>query len=239
MTKYRMGALLLVLLLVGCVRHHERAAAPPAGKLSEAGVPPGSPRPPPVSQPQGAAATHSAAALVLQPVPPAGRLPVGQGGASSLSGTDALLPLTADAPVYPTDYAIGPLQPFPSTEAAADAVYSLTEKFTSELAHGTIDSSLLSPRWGETVERFLSYPKEHQMLPDKVRIGTVTVGGNEASAPVRFERAAGRARGMLYFDRVEGKWYLSDIQADFGKLLQPFVRSAPYEPTAWQWLLSK
>jgi len=239
MTKHRMGALLIVLLLVGCVRHHERAATPPVGSQSEPAPPSGSQRPQSVPPVRGVPAAHNPAALVLQPVPPPSRLAAGQRVASALPGTDGLLPLTVEAPVYPTDYVIGPLQPFPSADAAVDAIYTLTEKFTSELARGTIDSSLLSPRWRETVERFLSYPKEHGMLPDGVRIGKVSVQESDASAPVRFARGAGRTRGTLYFDRVDGKWYLSDIQADFGKLVQPFVRSEPYEPTSWQWLLSK
>jgi len=241
MTKNRMGALLIALLLVGCVRHHERTAAPPNGNRPEASLPPGGQRPPPVPPPaaQGAPAARSPAALMLQPVPPSGRLPGGQTAASSLPGTEGLLPLTAGQPPSPTDYEIGPLQPFPSSDSAADAIYSLAEKFTSGLAQGTIDTSLLSPKWRDTLERFLSYPKEHGMLPDRVRIGTISVQGSEASAPVRFARGAGRTRGTLYFDLVDGKWYLSDIQADFGKLSQPFARSELYEPTSWQWLLTK
>ncbi len=242
MTKNRVGALLIVLLFVGCVRHHERSAASPGGKVPEASLPAGSEQPPPAapsSPGRFAPAAQSASSLTLHPVPPAGRPPAGQTSAASLPGTQGLLALTAESPVYPTEYEIGPLQPFPSGDPAKDAIYDLAEKFTGGLAKGKIDAALLSPRWRDTLERFLSYPKEHETLPESMRIGLITVQGGSATAPVRFARGSGRTRGTLYFDEVDGKWYLSDIQTDFGRLSHPFVRSEPYEPTSWQWLLTK
>lgn len=256
--RLRFAALLLFVLLAGCVRHHAGTAASkgvPGGvaghSVDAARQSPSGPKPsataggpPPPQPPASVAATERPATrpqqpspLVLHPVPE--QSPGAVGAATTLSGTAALLPLTAEAPLYPSDYEIGPLQPYPSGRAAVDAIYRVAEEFFGELAKGKVDSALLDPSWRTVVERFLSYPIRQQTLPESVRIGIISIQGDRASAPVRFTRGEGRTSGRLYFDEVDRTWYLSDIQAAFGRLAQPFVRTEQYRPESWQWLLSR
>jgi len=245
------GALALLLVSAGCAKRSEAPSqavpkpAPAVGAMTPART--GAPTPAPAgsSVPNAAAtpvqsgtnpATARPFGIVLGPVTPQ---PPQQETPAQLQGTDNLLPLSNESPVYPLDYDIGPLASPAGPDTPEGAVYAAIAAFFGELASGKVDDKLLSPEWSDTIERLLSYPKEQGTLPTGVRIGTITLSGDQASAAIRMLSDTGRADGTVYLDQIKEKWYISDIQADFSQLAKKSVRTEEYEPTSWQWLLRK
>jgi len=38
---------------------------------------------------------------------------------------------------------------------------------------------------------------------------------------------------------VDGRWLISDLQADFGKLMVPFERAQTFDPAEWKSLMKE
>lgn len=158
---------------------------------------------------------------------------------SALTGHDRLLSLRGGSQVFPSDYAIGALQPSQPLGTETGEILHVIRRFFARLATGTIDTALVSPEWRDQLVRLLSYPKSKGDLPTSVRIGTLHVGQQEAHAAIRMEKGTGRAVGEIYLHRLKGSWYISDIQGDFAQLGQPFVRSKPFDPEEWKSLMKE
>lgn len=160
----------------------------------------------------------------------AGNAAGSQAAGSVLQGNDRLLTLSGASDVYPNDYAVGPLEPAqPAGRATAD-VRSTIVSFFSALAQGTIDTKLVSPAWRDEITRLLDYPVSQKELPESVRVGLVSIEGEQAHAAVRLARGNGRATGEIYLENSNREWYISDIQVDLSQLMVPFERSGEYDP---------
>ncbi len=164
---------------------------------------------------------------------------VNENASTTVSGSDQLLAMQGGRSVYPSDFDIGALQPAMPAGTAQGAILQSVDQFFSELANGKVDEAVLSPKWKDDIVRLLSYPVQQGELPDSVRVGRITIVQEKAHAAIRMERGKGRADGEVYLERVNGRWLISDLQADFGKLMVPFVRAQAFDPAEWKSLMKE
>lgn len=118
-------------------------------------------------------------------------------------------------------------------------ILRVIDDFFGALSKGTVDAALLSPEWKDDLVRLLSYPRNRGELPSSVRIGRLRVEQGKAHAAMRMQRGEGWAAGEVYLERVDGTWYISDIQADFSQLETPFVREQPFDPAEWKSMMKE
>ncbi len=223
--------LAFIILLVaaaagGCSRHPA-----PSG---QAGAPTAGPRP----TPQTLGALRP---LTLGPVArQGGALPQASlfVAAASLAGDAALLALSAPAPVLPTDFVIGPLEPEGRPQAESSRVAAVISAFFAALAKGKVEVGVISQDQREILLHVLDGPIADKDIPRSVRIGAITIDGGEAHARIRMMSGVGRTDGAVYLDLVKKSWQISDIQADFGALSREYKRTSLYEPSTWQWMLN-
>lgn len=234
--------LLAVLFLAGGCTKKQAGAPAPGGKGGGGSTVAGSPKP---KGTEGASANTGT--VKLTPVHPTaggaeargGNAKSAGGSESRLEGTDRLLVSRGGSTVYPSDYEIGTLQPQVSGGTEQGAIVRTIESFFKGLSGGKVDTKLLSPAWKDELIRRLNLPEKEGELPTSVRIGTLRVEQDRAHAAIRMEKGSGSAAGEIYLERNEGKWYISDIQADFSQLDRPAVRSAPFDPAEWKSMIKE
>ncbi|HUX22964.1 MAG TPA: hypothetical protein VMW69_17140 [Spirochaetia bacterium] len=234
-------ALAVLIFAVGCSR--KQSASRPRS-VSAAGASAGVTGNSPVSSKPGTASSQ-AGLIHLNPVTPGERGSAGvpkeprASGTVSLSGTDRLLAMQGGSAVFPSDFEIGELQPEAAAGTSQGEILRVIDSFFAGLAKGTLNDALLSPKWKDDLIRQLSYPEKRGELPTSVRVGSLRVEQGTAQAAIRMEKGDGRAVGEIYLERVNERWYISDIQADFGQLEVPFTRAQPFDPAEWKSMMKE
>ncbi len=153
-----------------------------------------------------------------------------------LSFREKLLPLRNDNPVLPEDFEIGPLQNRFSERRDEAAVFRVVTGFFNQLKNGEIEQTAVHPDWRSHVDRFLWYYIRDNTLPEYIRIGSIMVNESSARANIRLLKDDGRTEGEVFLEVIEDEWSIKDIQADFSKLNQDYVREEQFEPETYRWL---
>ncbi len=153
------------------------------------------------------------------------------------SGQDtSLLSKRNEAPVFPEDYKIGLLQnEYPEGADEKKIMVSLNAFFYS-LSRGIINTSKIHGEWLSAVKRSLLFHVENGNIPVKTRFGLVFLTTEKtARANIRMYGKAGRAEGEVYLEKKNGKWLITDINADFSQLAVEYdSKGEVFEPALYR-----
>ncbi len=154
------------------------------------------------------------------------------------AGMEAFLAIREDAWIVPEDFVIGPLQPRYTTDEEKAEIITLAMDFFENLSAGVLDEDLILKEWRETIKTSLLYYIEKDLVPQEVRMGTISFSDNlSAHCNIRLYRDDGVSAGEVYFTKEVKSWYISDIQIDFSLLAEPYIPAGePYEPGVYTYL---
>jgi len=154
------------------------------------------------------------------------------------AGMEAFLAIRGDAWIVPEDFVIGPLQPRYTTDEEKAEIIALTMDFFENLSAGVLDEDLILEEWRQPIKTTLSYYIEKDLVPEEVRMGTISFSGNSsAHCNIRLYSGDGVSAGEVYFTKEVKSWYISDIQIDFSLLAEPYIPAGePYEPGMYTYL---
>jgi hypothetical protein len=129
------------------------------------------------------------------------------------------LPQLSGSSILPEDFIIGSL--YNEEEASRDSrlIKDVIADFFDSLKEEEIMTSLLYEGEKSGLYRLLTFHLKNGRIPQKYRIGTITEEDNNTGyAVVRIYGKIGRTVGEIYVTNTQGKWYISDIQANFYEL---------------------
>lgn len=154
--------------------------------------------------------TASPAAPALPAPPP---LPVEQ-----------TLPALPSPPLLPADFELGPLADRLGADRQEREALNAAERFLSGLATAKVPEEELLPERRQELALSLQYYLDQGLVPSSHRLGALEAGEDEARIELRLFGSEGACVGEAYLSRAEGRWYLSDLQAGFPLLAQPYTR---------------
>lgn len=152
---------------------------------------------------------------------------------------EKLLGLRNADQVMPEDFVVGKLQSTKPENRDQQMIVAKAESFSRALVRGAVPEEPVHPQWRDDMKRALWYYHNNSIFPDTIRIGEIIIDGSTARANIRLIGDGGRSSGELFFEMAGGEWYITDIQADFSKLDQPYTREEQFEPSIYQWLDSQ
>ncbi len=148
---------------------------------------------------------------------------------------ERLMSLREEVFFVPEDFRIGPLQAYDAS-GEIGRILQLARDFFGQLAKGVIEERLIHPDWLDVLKQNLGFHVERGRVPIRVRIGRVEIA-DEAKANIRMYSEKGRAEGEIFFDTLDGSWYISDIQADFADLDREYQEEEQmFEPESYRLL---
>jgi hypothetical protein len=122
--------------------------------------------------------------------------------------------------VVPTVPAIGLLQDGLSTENSVRAEFQLVDGFFRALADGKIEKSAFLPGHADYLEMGMKYNIDRNAIPTRWFIGAFQSEGEGIDhTQISLMRDAARTTGDVYVEKIDGRWYISEVQADFTRLL--------------------
>jgi hypothetical protein len=230
-------ALLLILILsaVGCARDKE-----PEDQPSPEAAPA-----PVEAEESGAGEIMSKREITLTET-----LPPQQPQASSAPQSEQQKLLTLESsPVLPEDFEIGALADLVGIDRSTQELISVSTRFLDALQEGVVAEETLLAGVREELAISLRYYLDQELVPVTYRIGAITAesaaGGEDRQSPIeqrtawmnlRLFGSPGVSAGELYLERSAGRWYISDLQVDFQRMAQQYVREEEvYYPSTYGW----
>jgi hypothetical protein len=241
---------LLSLLLAGACEKRDQAAqggGPREGSGSTGTQSPGSEVPP--TPAEGEVLPTREITLRRETAPPAtgpardGKpLPAAAGPAPAGGMAAALLPLGGPA-LLPEDFRIGPLEDRLTAGGAEQKILKAAAGFLDALVSGTFAEAIVLPEKRPDLRRSLAYYIEEGLVPATYRLGAIYLEQGpstpeSASLNLRLYGSPGVAEGEMYLSLREGTWYVTDIQAGFPFLGEPYARETEkFVPSVYGWRL--
>ena len=164
--------------------------------------------------------------------------------------SEQLLLLSLDSsPILPEDFKIGPLADLVGVERNIQEMISVSTRFLNSLEQGQVDRQSLHGEVREGLATSIRYYLDKDLIPLNYRIGVITTQtySEGEQEPAKLQRRSawmnirlfgspGVSEGELYLERSGGRWYVSDLQIDFGRMGQEYVREQDqYYPTTYGW----
>lgn len=145
------------------------------------------------------------------------------------------LPALPSPPLLPADFELGPLADRLGAGRQEREALNTVERFLSGLAAAKVPEEDLLPERRQELARSLQYYLDQGLVPSSHRLGALEAGESEARVELRLFDADGACVGEAYLIRAEGRWFLSDLQAGFPLLAQPYARrQGKYVPSEVQ-----
>jgi hypothetical protein len=152
-------------------------------------------------------------------------------------------------PILPEDFKIGPLADLVGVDRNSLEMISVTTRFLNALEEGTVAEQSLQEEVREELTTSIRYYLERGLIPVNYRIGVITTQSysegeqnpamlqhRSAWMNIRLFGSPGVSEGELYLERSGGRWYISDLQIDFERMGQEYVREQEqYYPTTYGW----
>ena len=152
-------------------------------------------------------------------------------------------------PVLPEDFEIGALADLVGVDRSTQEVISVSKRFLDALQEGTVAEETLLAGVREELATSLRYYLDQELIPATYRIGAITAesdaGGEDGTSlfeqrtawmNLRLFGSPGVSAGELYLERSAGRWYIADLQVDFQRMAQQYVREEEvYYPSTYGW----
>lgn len=153
------------------------------------------------------------------------------------------------AQILPEDFKIGPLADLVGVDRSTLEMVSVSTRFLNALAEGTVERESLHSEVRQEIATSIRYYLERDLIPVNYRIGAITAEsyseGEQEPSPLQQRTAwmnlrlfgsPGVTEGELYLERSGGRWYVSDLQIDFERMGQDYVREQEkYYPSTYGW----
>jgi hypothetical protein len=151
--------------------------------------------------------------------------------------------------VLPEDFKIGLLADLVGIDRSTMEMVTVSTRFLNALQKGLVEGESLHAEIREELTTSIRYYLERDLVPVNYRIGAITTESyaeDEQESSVLQQRRAwmnlrlfgspGVCEGELYLERSGGRWYVSDLQIDFERMGQEYVREEEqYYPTTYGW----
>jgi hypothetical protein len=151
--------------------------------------------------------------------------------------------------VLPEDFEIGPLADLAGVSRSTQEMISVSTRFLDALQQGLVAEESLHAEVREELATSVRYYLERDLIPVTYRIGAITTESyaeEEEQTSLLEQRTAwmnlrlfgspGVTAGELYLERSGGRWYISDLQIDFERMGQKYVREQEqYYPSTYGW----
>jgi hypothetical protein len=151
--------------------------------------------------------------------------------------------------VLPEDFKIGLLADLVGVDRSTLEMVSVTTRFLNALQEGTVQGESLQKEMREELTNSIGYYLQRDLIPLNYRIGAITTEAyaerEQSSSHLQHPRAwmnirlfgsPGVCEGELYLERSGGRWYISDLQIDFERMSQEYVREQEaYYPSTYGW----
>jgi hypothetical protein len=126
---------------------------------------------------------------------------------------------------------------------------SVSTRFLNALQEGTVSEESIHVDVRQELATSIRYYLERDLIPVTYRIGAITTESyseDEGKLSLLEQRTAwmnlrlfgspGVSEGELYLERSGGRWYISDLQIDFERIGQKYVREQEeYYPSTYGW----
>jgi hypothetical protein len=195
-----------IILLPACAPRKEQAPGAPAGQ-----------RP-------AAAAVQPSKELTLRKQPPAPARP-----SAPPIPLDQTLPALPYPSLLPEDFDLGPLADRIGGSRDERQAAEAADRFLTGLASGKVPSDDLASDRRDELTASLAYYLDQGLRPVRHRLGSLTLENDEkgersAQIKVLLRGDPGSTSGELYLSRLEGRWYITDVQIGLALLNQPAAR---------------
>jgi hypothetical protein len=151
--------------------------------------------------------------------------------------------------VLPEDFKIGFLANLVGIDRSTQEMVSVATRFLNGLQAGNVAIETLHNSVREELANSISYYLNQELIPTTYRIGAITTQsqqGNDQNTPLDQDRTAwmnirlfgspGVCEGELYLENSGGRWYISDLQANFELLKRAYSREQEkYYPSVYGW----
>lgn len=151
--------------------------------------------------------------------------------------------------VLPEDFKIGPLADLAGNDRSTLEMITVSTRFLEALQNGVVDGESLLSEVRQELTTSIRYYLEQDLIPVNYRIGAITTEsyaeGDQTQSLLEPRRAwmnlrlfgtPGVSEGELYLERSGGRWYVSDLQIDFERMRQEYVREQEvYYPSTYGW----
>jgi hypothetical protein len=140
----------------------------------------------------------------------------------------------------PEDFSIGPLEDYYTVNAEIRGILSVVDRFCGALTERELKAELIDEQNRLLLEESLGYFLKNGIVPQYHRIGLIHINDDGSShVPVRFFSKKGISEGDIYLVKRETNWFISDVQVDFQRLNQEYVRSdEEFVPRSYNLLFS-
>jgi hypothetical protein len=151
--------------------------------------------------------------------------------------------------ILPEDFKIGPLADLVGVDRSTLEMISVSTRFLNALEQGMVEGESLHSEVRQELTTSIRYYLDQDLIPVNYRIGAITTEsyaeGEQKSSLLDHRRAwmnlrlfgsPGVSEGELYLERSAGRWYISDLQIDFERMGQDYVREQEaYYPSVYGW----
>jgi hypothetical protein len=139
------------------------------------------------------------------------------------------LPALPYPSLLPEDFDLGPLADRIGASRDERQAAAAADRFLTGLASGKVPADELASDRREELTDSLAYYLDQGLRPVWHRLGSLTLengekGERSARIRVRVRGNPGSSSGELYLSRLEGRWYVTDVQIGLVLLSQPAAR---------------
>ena len=168
-------------------------------------------------------------------VQPSKELTLSKQAPAAARATAPAIPLEQTLPalpfpsLLPEDFELGPLADRIGSGRDERQAAATADRFLTGLATGKVPADDLAPERREELTASLTYYLDQNLRPVWHRLGPLTMetgvaGEHSAWIKVRLRGEPGSCSGELYLSRLEGRWYISDVQIGLAFLGEPAAR---------------
>lgn len=151
----------------------------------------------------------------------------------------SFLPHLPGSSIQPEDFNIGGLYNEGTESEEIRLIAGIVSDFLDSMKKNKIKTSLLYDGEESGLYRLLVFHLENTNIPQKYRIGTITIEDIDAgNVIIRIFGEKGRTDGEIYVRKKKDKWYISDMQINFYELEAPVEKSGEkFMPTTYHWMI--
>ncbi len=139
----------------------------------------------------------------------------------------------------PSDIIVGSLENRNQTDSRVQDIIKLLDAFFADIKSGEIEDTLakyVSSDEVVVVSRQISYSQNYGKYISSYRLGKlVLIDSDRESAQVRvlarYPTFDARVKVRIYFQRIDGEWYIAVIEGDFNELVEPYKVETVFEPS--------
>jgi hypothetical protein len=207
--------LVLILPLLSCARPGEPVGKP---RLKTVGASVATPVPAPVNSviPSPAPAKPTPIQLVKEEKKD-GR----QGELGRYKQSSPFLQYQTAASILPEDFKIGKMENLNTPDVRKQGILSVLRKFMDKFMKGEMAEDLINKDDSLKITHTLKAVFEEKTLPVRYRIAEIQDTGDPVIAiRLRFWGEKNSVEGDVYLVQSEGKWYITDIIANFARLTE-------------------